>query len=139
MQYLFPSNNIYLAQSSIPKAGRGVFAKNQIKKGEIIEVCPVIELSKSDYPHIKQTLLRNYYFMWSDKQDIVALGLGFSSLYNHSYDDVNATYIKNFSEHTITFKALRDIQKDQEILVNYNFGNPDDKTPLWITDIPQAK
>jgi len=135
MQYIYPSEKIYLALSKIPKAGRGVFARERIKKDEIIEVCPVIELPKSNYIHLKQTLLRNYYFMWENK-DTVAIGLGFSSLYNHSYDKSNATYKKIFDEKTILFVALQEIPKDQEILVNYNFGNPNDNTPLWITDIP---
>lgn len=138
MQYIFPSTSIYLAQSNIPKAGRGVFAKVLIQKKEVIEMCPVIVLPQSDYPHLQQTLLRNYYFMWSKKKDTVAIGLGFSSLYNHSYDHANATYQKFFEEKFLTFIALQDIKKDEEILVNYNFGNPNDKTPLWITDIPQT-
>lgn len=138
MQYIYPSGKIYLAKSDIPKAGRGVFTNISLKKDDVIEVAPVIVLPQSDYIHTKQTLLRNYFFLWSEKQQDVktlAIGLGFASLYNHSYEAANATYIKDITEKTITFVALRDIPKDKEILVNYNFGNPDDKTPLWITDI----
>ena len=52
-------------------------------------------------------------------------------MYNHSYSP-NATYNKRVKEKLIDFVALKDIKKDEEITVNYNFGNPDDKSPLWI-------
>jgi hypothetical protein len=38
------SQKIYLTDSDIEHAGRGVFAATKIKKGETIEVCPVILL-----------------------------------------------------------------------------------------------
>ena len=51
---------IRIAKSKISKAGRGVFATQKIKKGEVIENCPVLVLPKKDYPIVKQTILRNY-------------------------------------------------------------------------------
>ncbi len=137
MKSIFPSFKIYVSSSTIPHAGRGIFASEHIKKGEIIEVCPVIELSWLDFHHIKQTLLNNYIFTWNKNRKTIAVGLGCSSLYNHSYENANATYIKKYRAKKLIYQALQDIGKDQEILVNYNSGNPHDKTPLWISDIPQ--
>lgn len=130
-----PSNSIYLSKSLILKAGRGVFASKEIKKDELIERCPVFVLPRKDYPIIKQTALRDYYFMWG--KTTVAICFGYGSMYNHSYE-ANATYKKLIKEEIIEFLAIRDIKKDEEITVNYNYGNADDKNALWIKSIKPA-
>lgn len=127
-----PSDKIYIDKSAIEKAGRGVFAKKAIKKNEIIETCPVLVLPEKDYPLAKKTILRNYYFMWGKTTSAICFGYG--SFYNHSYHP-NATYKKRIKENIIEFYAIKDIKKDEEITVNYNYGNPDDKSPLWIYNI----
>ena len=125
-------NKIYLSKSDIPKAGRGVFASKLIKKDEVIEECPVLVIPKKDYPVAKKTSLRNYYFMWGKTTS--ALCFGYGSFYNHSYEP-NATYKKRIKEQLIDFVAIKDIQKDEEITTNYNYGKSDDKNPLWIKKI----
>lgn len=130
-----PSTKVYLDTSTIINAGRGVFANTAIHTDETIEVCPVIVISRTDVEQARKTILRNYYFLWGKHKDQVAICLGFGSLYNHSYEP-NATYDKHFDTHTIEFRALQAIRVGEEITVNYNFGNPDDKSPLWISDIP---
>lgn len=135
---IYPSDKIYIAKSKIDSAGRGVFASREIKKGELIESCPVIPTSESDYLFLKKTLLRNYYFMWDESNKKVAICLGFGSIYNHSYEP-NATYKKLIKENIIDFVAIKNIKKDEEITVNYNFGNPNDKSPLWIKSIKPAE
>jgi SET domain-containing protein len=112
------------------KRGRGVFAKLNFKKGEIIEASPVIVLENSDRNFLDKTNLYNYYFWWGKDKKKAAIGLGYSSLYNHSFTP-NAEYLKDLQKNTIIFKALRKIKKGEEILVNYN-GNPADKSPLWF-------
>lgn len=134
---LAPSPKIYLADSHISNAGRGVFAAVAIAKDEEIEICPVIETSLEDHEHLKATKLRDYYFMWSkDEQNKqVAICLDFGSLYNHSYEP-NATYRKSVEKQTISFMAIKNIKKDEEITANYNYGNPNDKSKLWLEDVP---
>lgn len=129
---IYSSQRICVSDSEIPKAGRGIFAAKSIKKGETIEQCPVIVLPSKDYPIVKKTTLKNYYFMWG--KTTCGVCLGFGSIYNHSYLP-NATYKKRISEKVIEFIAIMDINKGEEITVNYNYGNPDDKKPLWIKDI----
>ncbi len=129
-----PSIKIYQDQSMIKDAGRGVFATQDLKKDEVIERCPVIVSPDKDLPHLRQTELYNYYFMWGEGNDQAAVCLGYGSLYNHSYSP-NATYKKHFAEQVIDFVAIKDIAKGEEITVNYNYGNPDDQSPLWIKSI----
>lgn len=132
---IFPLNKLYLSQSKIKNAGRGVFADINIKKDELIEMCPVYVFPRSDYLTLKKTSLRNYYFMWG--KVTVAICFGFGSFYNHSYD-ANATYKKQIKDQTIEFIAVRDIQEDEEILVNYNYGKPLEKRKLWIKGVKPA-
>lgn len=108
--------------------GIGVFSKENIFEGEIIEVCPIILLSNEDITYVDNTKLYNYYFNWEKNQ--IAIGLGYGSLYNHSYEP-NAIYIKDYNNKQIIIKALKNINKNEEIFVNYN-GNPDNKEKVWF-------
>lgn len=115
------STKVYLADSNIKHASRGIFATQKIKKGETIEVCPII-LLKDEVPKLKKSELYHYYFLWGNQSD-VAIALGFGSIYNHSYKP-NATYEKHLKARTIEFIALESIDKGEEITINYNYGDP---------------
>lgn len=131
---LLPPSKVYVADSKIVDAGRGVFARENIAKGELIESCPIIFLSKKDYKLAKQTELLNYYFL-NKSEDRAAIALGFGSIYNHSYEP-NATYKKRLEEGFVDFVAITDIKSDSEITVNYWYGDPSQKKKLWIKEIP---
>lgn len=133
MKQLHPSVRIYTGESRIKNGGRGVFAASDIKTGQLIEECPIIYLTEEDYVMAKQTTLRNYHFL-NGPENRSAIALGYGSLYNHSYAP-NATYQKSLEEGLIIFSAIKDIKSDEEITVNYNYGNPDDKKRLWIKEI----
>ena len=126
------SPKIEIGKSQIPQAGRGIFARQSIKKDEVIEECPVLVVPRKDYPLLKKTILHNYYFMWG--KITCGICFGFGSFYNHSYKP-NATYKKDIKNQLIRFVAIRDIEKGEEITVNYNYGKPDDKKSLWIKEI----
>ncbi|HEY4694678.1 MAG TPA: SET domain-containing protein [Candidatus Nanoarchaeia archaeon] len=137
MKTFYPSKKIYLSKSKIKNAGRGVFASKDIKKNEVIEICPVIEVPMDDLSNLKESILVKYYFSFEDNKDLLVIALGFGALYNHSYKP-NATYKKISKDKVIEFGAIKDINKDEEITVNYNSGDPDDKSQLW-KDIPPFK
>ncbi len=137
MKTIYPSKKIYLAKSKIKNAGRGVFASQDIDKDEIIEICPMIEIPVDDVFVLQESILATYYFSFDDDRNLLAIVLGFGSVYNHSYEP-NATYRKISKDKTLEFKAIKDIKKDEEIIVNYNSGNPHDKSQLW-KDIPTFK
>lgn len=104
--------------------GLGVFAARDIVADEVIERCPVLVLSKSDVWQVDSTLSR-YVFTWRDDQ--VALALGYGSLYNHSFHP-NAR-CEDRGRRCKQFVALRDIAKGEEITFNYN-GTEDDASPV---------
>ncbi|NCN58987.1 SET domain-containing protein-lysine N-methyltransferase [Candidatus Roizmanbacteria bacterium CG22_combo_CG10-13_8_21_14_all_38_20] len=129
-----------MGNSKIKNAGRGVFASQNISKDEVIELCPIILIDEKEVSDLRKTELHNYYFMWGDdkKNHKAAICLGFGSLYNHSYAP-NALYQKRKDDGTIEFFVIKNIEKDEEISVNYNYGNPQDKSKLWIESIPTAQ
>ena len=125
------SDKVYIAQSTIPNAGRGVFARVDINKGEIIERCPIIEIPTDDQSSINETMLVTYiYYMGKNKSRLI-LALGFGSIYNHA-SLPNAVYKEMQKQKTIDFIAIQEIKKDHEITVNYNQGNKNDTRPLWF-------
>ncbi|RAS87746.1 SET domain-containing protein-lysine N-methyltransferase, partial [Priestia endophytica] len=96
---------------------RGVFAKQDVKKGTLLHEAPVIPYPNKEHEHIEKTTLADYAFEYGVNHTAILLGYGM--LFNHSYTP-NATYKINFDNHTFDFYAYTDIQAGEEILINYN-------------------
>lgn len=107
---------------------RGVFATQDIKKGDLIHEAPVIPYPNKEHVHIEKTMLADYAFEYGIHHSAILLGYGM--MFNHSYTP-NATYEINFTNHTFDFYAYTDIKEGDEILINYN-GDVDDDEPLWF-------
>lgn len=135
MKKLPTSDKIYIRQSKILNAGRGVYARRDIKKDEIIEKCPVIEVPKHDMANLNESFLVTYFFYFGKNKERLAVALGFGSIYNHTHQP-NAKYQIRPTESCINFIALDDIKKDDEITINYNPGIPKNKSSLWFEVIP---
>jgi SET domain-containing protein len=97
---------------------RGVLAAKDIKKGQVIERCPVVLMNAKHDSYVDHTALKNYYYEWNKKYSAVVLGYG--SLYNHSYTP-NAQYVYNYHKKLMVYRALKDIKKGEEIFINYNY------------------
>jgi SET domain-containing protein len=101
--------------------GRGVFARRDIPKGEIIETVPVLLIpAEAMVDGVDNKWLGKYYYWWDKKT--LAVSLGYGSLYNHSYKP-NAGYEHGHA--TITYRALRLIPAGEEICINYNWDPKD--------------
>jgi len=119
------SDRIYLKK--IRGKGRGVFARERIGKGEIIERVPVVVAPLSDFAGgLNCPVMSRYFYIWND--DEVAITLGYGSLYNHSFRS-NAKY--KHGKMVMTYVAVRDIEEGEEITINYN-GNSKDRTPMYF-------
>lgn len=105
---------------------RGIIAAEDIKKGQIIERCPIVLIPIQQDSILKETVFNNYTFEWNKTYSAFVLGYG--SLYNHSYTP-NARYNMNYPHKQIVFTAIKDIAKGEEIFVNYNY-EPTSKDPL---------
>lgn len=118
----------------IPGKGLGVIAERAIAKGEVIERCPVLPLTPAERKHCEKTILNHYIYPWrSTRSAAVVMGYGF--IYNHSFTP-NADWKQDFRRTQMVYRAIRDIQKGEEITINYN-GEPDDMTPLEWDDNPK--
>lgn len=111
-----------------PLHGHGVFAAKGFRPGSIIEISPVVLLSQQEKELLRHTLLFGYYFVLDDPEYAIAMGLGASSLFNHSYS-ANAEYSISTEDQAVTIRARKVIRKGEEIMLNYN-GHPDDDTPV---------
>ena len=118
-----PSPLIY--SKKVGRCGRGVFALTSIKKGAVIEECPIIVISKKDYKEIAKTIVASYVFCWGKDDSLAALALGFGGLYNHAVSP-NAAFSKRISTGEIVFRALRDIKMHEEIRIDYGYPSADD-------------
>lgn len=107
------------------RCGRGVFARMSIKKGAVIEKCPVIVISKKDYKDTAKTVLARYVFCWGKNDSLAAFALGFGGLYNHA-PCPNAEFSKRLPTGEIVFRALKDIKMNEEIRIDYGYPTADD-------------
>ena len=110
--------------------GRGVFTIETIEAETIIEISPVLVFSKEERAKAEETMLYNYIFEWGEGYEMGALGMGYISIYNHSYLS-NCIYEMDFENELMTIKTLRKIAAGEELFINYN-ATPDDTTPIWF-------
>ena len=113
--------------------GRGVYTSKKIAAGTTIEISPVIVLAPKDRKSIEKSLLYHYIFEWGSNKKKGALGMGYISMYNHSYD-ANCEYEMDYDAAVMTIKTVKDIKAGEELHLNYN-GVPDSKTSLWFDAI----
>ena len=92
--------------------GRGVFATRRFKKGQLVEVCPTVEVADADVVG----RLDDYVYSSVKKGDSLIV-LGYGMLYNHS-DDPNVEY-DQVEPSKITFRALRKIEPGEELTIDY--------------------
>ena len=113
------------------RKGRGVFANCNIKKGETIEIAPVVVLSQRQAKELNKLNIVNFCYQWGRRGNFTALVMGFAPFYNHSYHP-NAEYQHQPQRKAIRFFAIKNIVKGQEVTHNYN-GSPDDRSPIKFT------
>lgn len=110
--------------------GRGVFTRERIPAGTVIEVAPVIVMQKSDREQLDKTLLHDYIFEWGKLKDKCCMALGLIPIYNHSYKS-NCEYFMDFEDDSIMVKTVRVVEKDEELTINYN-GDWNDGKKIWF-------
>ena len=118
-EYIIP----YIAIKKSPIGGRGVFAKQSYKKGDVIEICPCIR-QPNKYSLGK---IGDYTFSYNNsKDDLIAFGYG--SLYNHT-DNPNAEW-NILNEHQLEIVAKKEIFVDEEIYISYGNSYFNDRSHL---------
>lgn len=93
--------------------GRGVFATRAITAGEIVELCPTLEVADDD----ASGRLRDYVFSSNDDDSVAILPLGYGALYNHS-PNANCEHVEH-GPGVIAYVATRDVRAGDELTINY--------------------
>ncbi|MBV9863022.1 MAG: SET domain-containing protein-lysine N-methyltransferase [Alphaproteobacteria bacterium] len=124
---LRPVPNHRIEVRTDPAKGRGVFARQAIEPGSLIEAAPVIIIPDRDCAALDLTILHDYYFHWDGDPDGAgrgAVALGLVSLCNHSRRP-RARVRRNLAQETLDLLALTPIAAGDEITIDYN-------CPLWF-------
>ena len=119
---------LYIAPTG--ERGRGVFTDEDIAADTIIEIAPVIVMSKDDRKLLDQTLLHDYIFEWGKQQQQCCMALGYVPVYNHSYRS-NCEYEMDYEAQLITITTVHFIKKGEELYINYN-GDWNDEKKVWF-------
>lgn len=110
--------------------GRGVFTTEDLEKDTVIEVSPVIVMSREERQHLDQTLLHDYIFEWGNDSRQCCMALGYIAVYNHSYKS-NCEYEMDYKKRTISVKTVRFIKAGEELFINYN-GDWNSDKKVWF-------
>jgi uncharacterized protein len=120
----------YLFIEQVTGKGRGVFTRERIPAGTVVEMAPVIVMERSDREQLDKTLLHDYIFEWGKLKDKCCMALGLIPIYNHSYKS-NCEYFMDFEDDTIMVKTVRVIDAGEELTINYN-GDWNDGKRVWF-------
>lgn len=133
---LFRRNGLYF--KTVPSKGLGVFCKEDIKAGEVIEVSPLFIFNEADSGYIPRMLLWDYVFSLKDerispglmerlqikdqsKANCIAMGI--SSFCNHLVDpNAGMEWIEDDLSAFSVLKANKDIPAGAEICINYGIA-----------------
>tara|TARA_B100000780_G_C20900049_1_gene358206 strand:+ start:185 stop:622 length:438 start_codon:yes stop_codon:yes gene_type:complete len=124
-------NTYYQATKIQPKfskyegLGLGVIATKDIKKGELIERCPLVPLARRERYQNDEHILKYVYCnpepdSFTDQHgNQPYLVLGYGMLYNHQSFKNNATWEFDYKKYLGDVRANKKIKKGEEIFVNY--------------------
>lgn len=119
---------LYVGSST--NRGRGVFTYERILTGTLVEVSPVIVMSREERLLLDKTLLHDYIFEWGHDHKQCCMALGYLAVYNHSFGP-NCEYEMDFDNELIRVKTIRRVEAGEELFINYN-GDGNNNKPLWF-------
>ncbi len=107
---------------TIPGKGRGVVATTRVAPGQMVECSPILVCPAGTIPEHGHPL-SEHVFAYGDA---VAVGLGYSSLYNHSRNP-NCRWEFDEALPAVRILAVREILGGEELTVDYAI-------PLWFSE-----
>lgn len=115
LEPLIPPRKTQIRPSPID--GYGVFATEEIAKGEVFEQCPFVVIGEQS----EDSALWHFQHSYPKVNGAIVVMpvFGFGCAYNTS-DEPNVTWYELPNRKVFEYRALRDIKKGEELLVNYN-------------------
>ena len=118
----------YIAESKIPKAGKGVFAKEPLKAGDYLEIIGVY-VQRDSVVDTCTNYARSYKFGAKPGLDFTryVMPMGYAAIINHAPNesvqncriDAHKGSKRNPNAGTLVYRFIRDIAVDEEVLGNY--------------------
>ena len=108
---------VYIKQSELCKDGLGVFSKENIRKGDIVEI-GIVRLLSDNNNKCFDAMKNPFVFTWSNDVPNYtwAMGSGFATFYNtNSEEQSNTIFKRYFKEMRFEIIAKMDIVKDEEL------------------------
>lgn len=119
----FTPNKVIYSTSNVH--GLGIFAAQDIKKGELVERCPMIPLAFRARYHTDPQIYKYMYAQpmcdcseCKNHGFIFHMLLGYGMLYNHS-DDPNSEWIFDWKQLFANLIATKDISQKEEVFIDY--------------------
>lgn len=135
-------DRFYIKQSTISKAGKGLFAKIPLKKDDFLEIIGVM-VERGSAADQCTTYANSYKFATDERAKYNIVPIGYAGLINHAdkpeRQNVEIRYLNNHKKRNnaadkAVYWFLRDIQKDEELLGNY--GKDWDRVLDWVQHTP---
>ena len=120
-------DRFYVAESTQPGAGRGLFAARDIRKGEDLEVVGVV-VEKGSAADMCTSYADAYKFAadYSDSYTRHIIPMGYAGMVNHANDEgdrnVEIKYVLKGGKTTCVYRFLKDVVQGQEVLGDYGEG-----------------
>lgn len=138
-------DRFYISESTLPDAGRGLFAKVPIKKGDHLEIIGV-QVKAGSIANACTEFGNKYKFAANAKKKEIVIPMGYGGIVNHAPEkasqNVAITYIenrkpKNPAAGNVVYSFLRDVETDEEILGNY--GDDWSRVLSWAGEMNEKK
>lgn len=136
--------DIYVSESYLSMAGKGLFAKKTFSKGEIVSISPVLFLPKNEVIAASEDSVLLNYCIASEYSSIALLPLGLGAIANHQmskYANMQIEWLQDssdpevfqkklnrsaddlltakYAEFDIVYRAVRDIDAHEELTISY--------------------
>ncbi len=129
-------NVLYKNKSIEPRKsdvhGWGVFTKEKISKGEILEECHCLYMTEDEtsYTHHLKPIKRNTIRVEDEGTLPYVIPFGYGALFNSSIDP-NVVFKWDNENKILVFYSFRDIEKDEELFLNYEINRVIVNTDLF--------
>jgi SET domain-containing protein len=137
-EYLQPKKIV--VKMSDPQMGLGVFATENIEAGEIVERCPMIQMTWRSKYHGDSQISK---YLYSDKScdcmqckihgHHMFMVLGYGMIYNHQ-DEPNTEWKFNWQNLVADVIALKPIKAGQEIFVHYGSSYFNSRSKVTVSE-----
>lgn len=120
-------NRFYISESTQPNAGRGLFASEDIEKGDHLEVIGIM-VERDSIADLCTSYANPFKFAadYADSYKKHIIPMGYGGIVNHANNkkdqNVEIRYLNKNSKNVCVYYFIKNVKKGQEILGDYGEG-----------------